>query len=138
MASGIKRDIRAVSFQLQALPLQSRVLALCIVALASLVSFHESVLGEGPRPHSFADFSFFSSTPDLVAYGMRRAPAYRALRAEAFKQALEAGIMLQPSTENGASCYLLDILEQSIYSAPLPFCSKFTYSRPLRLIETVG
>jgi hypothetical protein len=105
-------DIRAVSFQLHLLPPQSRVLALCIICCASLTSFHPSVLGDGPRPECFLDENFFLSSPDLFGCGVRRASAYRALRIEALKAAWEIGIILQPSNENAASCYLLDLLEQ--------------------------
>lgn len=109
-------NLRAVSFQIHRLPPEFRVLALCIIAFASLISFHEYVLGEGPHPETFADISFFSVNPDLPECGARRVSAYRALRAEAFKAAWDAGTMLQPSTENAASCYLLDLLEQSIHT----------------------
>ncbi|KAF7334474.1 Zn(2)-C6 fungal-type domain-containing protein [Mycena venus] len=115
-ATSIKTDARAVSFQINLLPPQSRVLALCIVCFVSLTSFHPSVLGDGPRPESFLDHGFFSSNPDLLSCGMRRAPAYRALRAEALKAAWEFGIMLQPSNENAASCYLLDLMEQGDFA----------------------
>ncbi|KAF8130423.1 hypothetical protein K438DRAFT_861815 [Mycena galopus ATCC 62051] len=114
--TSIKMDIRAVSFQLHLLPPQSRVLALCIICCASLTSFHPSVLGDGPRPESFMDESFFSSNRDLLGCGVRRARAYRALRIEALKAAWEIGIILQPSDENAASCYLLDLLEQCDFS----------------------
>ncbi|KAJ7474357.1 hypothetical protein B0H11DRAFT_1331596 [Mycena galericulata] len=115
IASNINKDIRAVSFQLHRLSPQSRVLALCIIALGSVLSFHESVLGEGPRPKSLADDVFLLSDPDVVGCGARRARVCRALplRAEAVKAAWEIGIMFQPSTANGASCHLLDILEQT-------------------------
>ncbi|KAJ7484960.1 hypothetical protein B0H11DRAFT_2279609 [Mycena galericulata] len=114
LSSGIKMTVRAVSFQVSLLPPDFRVLALAIVALASLVSFHEFVLGEGPRPEAYNDAFFFASCPNLVGCGVRRARTYRAIRTTAFKAAWEAGTMLQPSTENAASCYLLDLLEQSI------------------------
>lgn len=111
-ATSIKTDIRAASFQIHLLPPQSRVLALCIVCFVSLTSFHPSVLGDGPRPESFLDHDFFSSQQSrLLECGKRRAPAFRALRAEALKGAWEIGVMLQPSSENAASCYLLDLTE---------------------------
>ncbi|KAF7361125.1 Zn(2)-C6 fungal-type domain-containing protein [Mycena sanguinolenta] len=110
--TSIKMDIRAVSFQLHRLPPQSRVLALCIICCAALTSFHPSVLGDGPRPESFTDANFFLSPADFLPCGVRRAKAYRALRIEALKAAWEIGIILQPSDENAASCYLLDLLEQ--------------------------
>ncbi|KAJ7769349.1 hypothetical protein B0H16DRAFT_1517535 [Mycena metata] len=116
LSTSIKMHIRAVSFQLHLLPPQSRVLALCIICCASLNSFHAAVLGEGPRPESFGDLRFFSSCPDLRGFGVRRAPAYRALRAAALKAAWEFGIILQPSNENAASCFLLDLLEQCDFS----------------------
>ncbi|KAK7018459.1 Zn(2)-C6 fungal-type domain-containing protein [Favolaschia claudopus] len=113
----IKMDIRAVSYQLHLLPPQSRVLALCIICCAALTSFHPSVLGDGPRPQSFLDDDFFTpSNVDLVGCGVRRAAAYRALRIEALKAAWEIGIILQPSNENAASCYLLDLLEHCDFS----------------------
>ncbi|KAJ7243925.1 hypothetical protein B0H12DRAFT_1130107 [Mycena haematopus] len=114
--TSIKMDIRAVSFQLHRLPPQSRVLALCLICCASLTSFHPSVLGDGPRPESFTDTNFFSSHTELLGCGVRRARAYRALRIEALKAAWEIGIILQPSDENAASCYLLDLLEQCDFS----------------------
>ncbi|KAJ7115414.1 hypothetical protein C8R44DRAFT_223654 [Mycena epipterygia] len=111
--TSIKKVVFAASFELHRLPPQPRVLALCIIALSSLASFHEYVLGAGPRPESFTDQSFFSSNPDLLSYGVRRSAAYRALCAEAVKAAWDIGISLHPSNENAASCFLLDILEQN-------------------------
>ncbi|KAF8205216.1 hypothetical protein K438DRAFT_1818744 [Mycena galopus ATCC 62051] len=111
--TSIRSDIRAVSFQLHLLPPQSRVLALCIVAYGSLWSFHTSVLGDGPHPESFSDHDFFSSRQELLKCGARRAPAYRALRTQALKAAWETGTILVPSNENAASCYLLDLMNQS-------------------------
>ncbi|KAJ7119730.1 hypothetical protein C8R44DRAFT_982384 [Mycena epipterygia] len=111
--TSIKTTVPAASFQLHLLRPESRVLALCIIALASLASFHESVLGAGPRPESFVDETFFFSNPDLPACGVRRTAVFRALRAEALKAAWEFGIILQPSNENAVSCYLLDLLEQN-------------------------
>lgn len=112
-------NLRSVSFQLRQLPPDSRVLALCLICLASLVSFHESVLGDGPRPESFEDTSFFWSNPELFRCGVRRSQAYRALRVEAFRAAWEAGTILQASITNAASCFVLDLLEQSICISPL-------------------
>jgi hypothetical protein len=89
------------------------VLALCIIALASLASCHKSVLGAGPLPESLNDWAFFSSTENVLACGTRRAEAFRAFRAYALKAAWEIGVILQPSNENVMSCYVLDLLEQS-------------------------
>ncbi|KAJ6489903.1 hypothetical protein C8R45DRAFT_992103 [Mycena sanguinolenta] len=116
--TSIRSDIRAVSFQLHLLPPQSRVLALCIVAYGSLWSFHTSVLGNGPHPESSLDHDFFLSRKELLNCGVRRAPAYRALRAQAQKAAWEIGAILVPSNENAASCYLLDLLNQNDLCSP--------------------
>ncbi|KAJ6489910.1 hypothetical protein C8R45DRAFT_1073851 [Mycena sanguinolenta] len=116
--SSVRSDIRAVSFQLHLLPPQSRVLALCIVACGSLWSFHTSVLGNGPHPESSLDHDFFVSRKELLSCGVRRAPAYRALRAQAQKAAWEIGAILVPSNENAASCYLLDLLNQNDLCSP--------------------
>ncbi|KAF7305483.1 Zn(2)-C6 fungal-type domain-containing protein [Mycena chlorophos] len=113
--SMIKKDIRTASYRLELLHPSLRVLALAIICAASLASFHPSVLGDGPRPTSLADsVSFFASasTQDLLGCGLRRAPAFQALRNEAFKAAWETGVMLQPSVENAAACFLLDLMEQ--------------------------
>ncbi|KAF7348584.1 Zn(2)-C6 fungal-type domain-containing protein [Mycena venus] len=126
-AAAIMSEIRAVSFQLHLLPPQTRVLALCSIAGGSLLAFHKSVLGDGPRPKSFDDNDFFSSSPDILGCGVRRAAACRALRAEALKAAWEVGIILSPSNENAASCYLLDLLEQTdqISSAGRPWATAY-------------
>ncbi|KAJ7032417.1 hypothetical protein C8F04DRAFT_1261956 [Mycena alexandri] len=124
--TSIRADVRAVSFQVDLLPPQSHVLALCSVAYASLCSFHPSVLGDGPRPESFFDLVFFSSSPELLACGVRRAPAFRALRTKALKAAWDLNIILEPSNENTASCYLLDLMEQSDFgSAGRPWSSAY-------------
>ncbi|KAJ6536924.1 hypothetical protein B0H19DRAFT_1382752 [Mycena capillaripes] len=112
MAS-IKPTIRAVSFHINLLPPQSRVLVMWILATSSIISFHEVILGPGPRPDSFSDMDFFSSQADVRGCGTRRAPACRALYAAALKAAWETGVMLQVSTENAASCFLIDLLEQT-------------------------
>ncbi|KAF7290522.1 Zn(2)-C6 fungal-type domain-containing protein [Mycena indigotica] len=119
-ATSIKNDIRAVCYQLHLLPLHSRVLALCLMCVSSLASFHPLVLGDGPRPTSFNDHEFFASAPCdvLLSCGIRRQLIYRALRDEALKLAWEAGTLLQPSAENAASCYLLDVIEQIDFVGP--------------------
>ncbi|KAJ7363096.1 hypothetical protein DFH08DRAFT_1025801 [Mycena albidolilacea] len=115
IATSIKKAVQAASFQLSLLSPQVRVLGLCIIALASRISFHEAVLGPGPRPASFTDPFFFlasDSQADVRKCGARRAKACRALHAAALKAAWDTGIILQVSPQNAASCFLLDILEQ--------------------------
>ncbi|KAJ7848014.1 hypothetical protein B0H14DRAFT_2583237 [Mycena olivaceomarginata] len=118
VATSIRTAIREISFRLSLLPPQSRVLALCIIAFSSLVSFHEVVLGPGPLPDSFADPLFFNSGSGtmLRSCGARRAQVCRALHAAALKAAWEVGVMLQVTTENAVSCYVLEMLEQSNFS----------------------
>ncbi|KAJ7201201.1 hypothetical protein B0H12DRAFT_1163876 [Mycena haematopus] len=124
--TSLRSDLRAITYQLNLLSPPSRVLALCSVAYASLFVFHASVLGDGPRPESYLDTTFFSSSPELLGCGVRRAPAYRALRSEALKAAWEVGIILLPSNENAASCYLLDLMEQSdVGSAGRPWANAY-------------
>ncbi|KAJ7152056.1 hypothetical protein C8R46DRAFT_1303519 [Mycena filopes] len=121
--SSIKTNLEAASFQLSLLAPQTRVLSLCIMAIASLVSFHEVVLGPGPRPTSCNDLSFFAAglPADVRGCGKRRAPICRALHGAALKAAWDTGIILQVSVENAASAFLLDILDHT---------DSFTPSRP--------
>ncbi|KAJ6480732.1 hypothetical protein C8R47DRAFT_596723 [Mycena vitilis] len=114
-AASIKSTMHSVSFQLPLLEPQSRVLALCILALSSLISSHEAILGPGYRPESFSDTLFFSSKTEVRNCGARRAPWCRGLHAAALRAAWGTGIMLQVSNENAASCFLLDILEQCVF-----------------------
>ncbi|KAF7365776.1 Zn(2)-C6 fungal-type domain-containing protein [Mycena venus] len=116
VVTSIKTTIRQVSFKLSPLPPQSRVLCMCIIAFASLVSFHEAVLGLGLLPDTFADAVFFSAETEVRNCGVRRAPVCRALHAAALKAAWDAGIMLQVSNENAAACFILDLLEQGNFS----------------------
>ncbi|KAJ7490777.1 hypothetical protein FB451DRAFT_1552387 [Mycena latifolia] len=111
-STSIMTTIRTVSFQTYLLPPESRALALSIMALSSLVSFHEVILGEGPRPQSFWDQAFFVSREDVLRCGARRPAASRALHMEALKVAWDCGVILQVSKESAATCFLLDVLEQ--------------------------
>ncbi|KAJ7117244.1 hypothetical protein C8R43DRAFT_1037753 [Mycena crocata] len=126
MATSIRTTVSTVSFRLNLLSPQSRVLALCVVAIASLISFHEAVLGSGPRPESFSDAQFFSCKAQVRACGRRRTAVCRALHATALRAAWDIGVMLQVSNENAASCLLLDLLEQSDFSgASRPWASAY-------------
>ncbi|KAJ7065629.1 hypothetical protein C8F01DRAFT_1351588 [Mycena amicta] len=117
-ATNIKTVIRTVSFQLHLLPPQMHVLALCIIAYSALISFDEDVLGPGPRPASLGDTAFFHQPAPAVvrSCGTRRVGTCRALHVRALRTAWDSGIMLQPSKENAASCWLLDLLEQHNFS----------------------
>ncbi|KAF7342315.1 Zn(2)-C6 fungal-type domain-containing protein [Mycena venus] len=122
----IKDAIQGASFDLYSLHPQSRVLALCIIAVASLASFHESVLGSGPRPKSLADPEFFSSHRDVRMFGLRRAAVYRTLRTKAIEAAWQIRVMLETTEENALTCYLLDVLDQSdSYGMTRPFAGAY-------------
>ncbi|KAJ7237045.1 hypothetical protein B0H12DRAFT_1238357 [Mycena haematopus] len=127
VASSIQTAIRAVSFQLFLLPPQPRVLAKCIIAVSSLVSLHEAVLGPGPLPDSFADPIFFSSRTGVLNCGARRTAVCRALHTAALRDAWDTAVMLQASNENAASCFLLEYLEQSTGNSVLsrPWASAY-------------
>ncbi|KAF7350259.1 Zn(2)-C6 fungal-type domain-containing protein [Mycena venus] len=75
------------------------------------ISFHEAIVGPGPRPDSFSDALFFSSQRDVCNCGVRRIKACHALHAAALAAAWGAGTMLKVSNENAASCGLLDLIE---------------------------
>ncbi|KAJ7138645.1 hypothetical protein C8R46DRAFT_1201161 [Mycena filopes] len=124
--TSIRADLRAVSFNLDLLHPEARVLALCSLALAALFSFHPSILGPGPRPEGFLDHDFFSSSSELLACGVRRGPVFRAIRAQALKAAWDLGVILHPSNENAASCFLLDLTEQNdLGSAGRPWATAY-------------
>ncbi|KAJ7616098.1 hypothetical protein FB45DRAFT_1008255 [Roridomyces roridus] len=122
----IKSSLRSVSFHIELLPPQMRVLALCMIALAALVSFDEAVLGPGILPRSVRDHIFLSSS-ELLLCGVRRVRACQALHEKALSAAWDAGIMLQPSHENALSCYFLDLLDHCGGGQPWSACSP---SRP--------
>ncbi|KAJ7851847.1 hypothetical protein B0H14DRAFT_819462 [Mycena olivaceomarginata] len=108
----VLRDaLSSVSWQIHLLPPQLKVLAHCVVALSASISFDHAIIGPGPKPASLADRSVFARGADLRDYGVRRAPMYRTLCAEALRLAGEVGIFLEPSEDNAASCFLLQFFE---------------------------
>ncbi|KAJ7199661.1 hypothetical protein GGX14DRAFT_699800 [Mycena pura] len=113
-ATGIAHALKAAAFRLPLLPPPARALALCVVCAGAQVAFHPLVLGDGVRPASFADANFFAHAPAAVLRhcGVRREPVVRALRAEACRAAWDARVLLKPTLENAATCYLLDALAQ--------------------------
>ncbi|KAF7290571.1 hypothetical protein MIND_01297200 [Mycena indigotica] len=129
--TNIKSILSGVNWDLYRVTPQMRVLAMCLVCAATLVSFHPFVLGNSSNcnPESFADEVFFGvndesedvsllNTPEahiiqsrIKECGRRRASTYRILRDFTLHSAWETGILLQSSEENAASCYFLDMLE---------------------------
>ncbi|KAJ7698540.1 hypothetical protein B0H14DRAFT_3653908 [Mycena olivaceomarginata] len=114
----IRTAIREISFQLSLLPPQSRVLALCIIAFSSSSPSMKWSSAQGPS--QTLSPTRCSSTPDpercCAAVARDARQCGRALHAAALKAAWEAGVMLQVTTENAASCYMLEMLEQSNFS----------------------
>ncbi|KAJ7703902.1 hypothetical protein B0H17DRAFT_1040129 [Mycena rosella] len=107
----LRKALSSVSWKIHQLTPQQRVLAHCVVALSASISYDHAILGIGPQPASFADRSVFMQGADLRSYGVRRAPMYRALCAQALRLACEAGILLEPSEDNAASCFFMQFLE---------------------------
>ncbi|KAJ7634958.1 hypothetical protein FB45DRAFT_910354 [Roridomyces roridus] len=109
----IAATLAAASWKIDLLPPETRVLAYCICAQASLISFHPRIIGPGPKPLSLVDRSVLFPGADLRVYGMRRAAACRALYELAVDLACEARIHLRPSNCNAVSCFILGNLDES-------------------------
>ncbi|KAK7014256.1 Zn(2)-C6 fungal-type transcriptional factor [Favolaschia claudopus] len=106
----VRNALTSISWQIHLLPPHLKVLAYCAVALSASISFDSAVIGPGPRPESLADRSVFKHGADLRDYGVRRTPVYQALCAEALRLACEVNIILEPSEDNAASCFMLQFL----------------------------
>ncbi|KAJ7336277.1 hypothetical protein DFH08DRAFT_285472 [Mycena albidolilacea] len=127
----LKAAITSVSWQLNLLPLQSRVLASCVCALSASISFHSTIIGPSDIK-SFTDHSVFFLGADLRTYGVRRAPVYRALYERAFTLACEARIHIDVSEDNAASCFFLDVLERLSAATTRPWAVAYvSHSRIL-------
>ncbi|KAJ6578628.1 hypothetical protein DFH09DRAFT_1030488 [Mycena vulgaris] len=109
--SDLRNALSSLSWQISQLPTQLRVLAHCVVAISASISIDHAILGPGPQPASLADRSVFLRGADLRSYGVRRAPMYHVLRAQALQIACEADIFLEPSEDNAASCFFIEFLE---------------------------
>ncbi|KAF8208886.1 hypothetical protein K438DRAFT_292819 [Mycena galopus ATCC 62051] len=103
--------LTSVSWQIELLPPQLRVLASCACALSASISFHSTIIGPS-NIESLTDRSTFFPGADLRMYGVRRAPVYRAFYERAFTLACETRIHIDVSDDNAASCFLLDVLER--------------------------
>ncbi|KAJ6508832.1 hypothetical protein C8R45DRAFT_968923 [Mycena sanguinolenta] len=123
-SDALKTALHSASYQLNLLPPQSRVLATCICALSATISFHASIIGPSTIT-SFKDPATFFAGADLRAYGVRRAPMYRALYERAFALACEAGIHVNVSANNAASCLLLDVLDRLNAAPSRPWAVSF-------------
>ncbi|KAJ7232019.1 hypothetical protein C8J57DRAFT_1384470 [Mycena rebaudengoi] len=97
--ASLQSALSSVSWQIDLLQPQTRVLAYCVMALSSSISFHESVIGLGPRTEIIYRFL------DLREYGVRRSAVVRALHMQAFKFACGR------IDYNAASCFILEVLD---------------------------
>ncbi|KAJ7119915.1 hypothetical protein C8R43DRAFT_1035064 [Mycena crocata] len=108
----IESAVSSVGWRLDLLSPQACVLAYCVCALASTISFNSAIIGPGPQPESFADKSVFFAGADLRTYGVRRGPMFRALLDRALGLACDTRIQLEASEHNAASCFILDSLDK--------------------------
>ncbi|KAJ6626749.1 hypothetical protein B0H10DRAFT_2185707 [Mycena sp. CBHHK59/15] len=121
----LRYNLAALSWNIDHLPPQPRVLAYCVCALASSIAFDPAVLGPGPRPTSFTDHSVFMRGADLRAYGVRRAPVVRTLHARALRLACEAGVLLEATEDNAASCAILELLDRENEATSRPWAGAY-------------
>ncbi|KAJ7728965.1 hypothetical protein DFH07DRAFT_782085 [Mycena maculata] len=108
----VKHLFESAAWDINLLPPAPRVLAYCICAQASSISFHPTIIGPGPKPESFSDRYVLFRGADLRAYGARRAPVFRALHERALIVAFETRIHLEVSDYSTASCFVLETLEE--------------------------
>ncbi|KAJ6610546.1 hypothetical protein B0H10DRAFT_1953789 [Mycena sp. CBHHK59/15] len=125
-STGLRSAMRSpVSWQIDLLPPQARVLAHCFLALTSSISFHSAILGPGPQPESFDDRAVLYRGADLRGYGLHRAPMCRALHEQAFGLAGAAGVLLEPSEDNAASCFILELLDRRNEGSSRPWAGAY-------------
>ncbi|KAJ7607893.1 hypothetical protein FB45DRAFT_391554 [Roridomyces roridus] len=119
--TGLTATLSSLSWRIDLLPPEARVLAYCICAQSALISYHPAIIGPGPKPDSLLDHSVLFPGADLRIFGMRRSPACHALHQQALALAKEAGIYLQVSDCNAASCFLLTILDETRHTPTRPW-----------------
>ncbi|BGP34654.1 hypothetical protein JCM10296v2_006476 [Rhodotorula toruloides] len=101
---------RDVNGDVDLLPPQLAVLALCAMAMGSLLSIDSAILADHPgNVQTLANVE--SLGPDLRSFGQSRSDAFHALKSEAVRRARALGVDVEPSFANAASCWLLDYLE---------------------------
>lgn len=118
----LARTLATLGWNVDLLPSQSMVLAWCIFAIGSLMSYHPSILDPyqlnfgGACPETFA--AVLDHLPDLRKFGKLRSAACQAYRDEALRRAKESDILFVASEESATACYILCWLE-SICESPL-------------------
>ncbi|KAL1677335.1 phosphoribosylglycinamide synthetase [Schizophyllum commune] len=128
-----------------ALAPHDRVLALCLLAMASLVSVDPTYVGYHPQGGRFSDahtkwetISFSRlGDPEMIALGQRRKAICAQLYGEAMRQATLNGTMSHASRENVTSCGLLNVLDVTHKSeSNLPWATAFVWQ--LRTLTELG
>ncbi|KAL1748800.1 phosphoribosylglycinamide synthetase [Schizophyllum fasciatum] len=122
-------DIRAVA-------LQDRVLVLCLVATAALVSVNSTYVGLDQQGGRFSDAhlhwetksSARLGTPEMRELGRRRKTICAQLYGEAVRQATLDNTGASPSRENVTSCSLLNVLDVTYNrDSALPWATAFVW-----------
>uniref|UniRef100_D8QC98 Phosphoribosylglycinamide synthetase n=1 Tax=Schizophyllum commune (strain H4-8 / FGSC 9210) TaxID=578458 RepID=D8QC98_SCHCM len=118
-----------------ALAPHDRVLALCLLAMASLVSVDPTYVGYHPQGGRFPDahtkwetISFSRlGDPEMIALGQRRRAICAQLYGEAMRQATLSGTMSHACRENVTSCGLLNMLDVHKSESNLPWATAFVW-----------
>ncbi|CDR45496.1 hypothetical protein NBRC10512_000291 [Rhodotorula toruloides] len=109
-ACDVSSALRDANGDIDLLAPQLAVLALCAMAMGSLLSIDPAILANhAGNVQTLADVE--SLGPDLRTLGQSRSNAYLALKSEAKRRARALGVDVDPSFANAASCWLLDYLE---------------------------
>lgn len=122
-ACDVSSALRDANGDVDLLAPQLAVLALCAMAMGSLLSVDPAILANhAGNVQTLADVE--SLGPDLRTLGQSRSNAYLALKSEAKRRARALGVDVDPSFANAASCWLLDYLEAVEGAFAVSFSSK--------------
>ncbi|BGP26701.1 hypothetical protein JCM10295v2_005654 [Rhodotorula toruloides] len=112
LLSGSSLDLKfpRVGWQLWLLSPEERILAYAVLAIGAGLSYSPAIIGTSARtdPTSFEAIDEIGD--DLREFGQRRKAACEALTKLALEKAKEGEVMLHPSLDNAATCYILDSL----------------------------
>lgn len=108
--SSLERNLSRAGWQVWLLSPEQRILAYAVLAIGATLSFAPAIIGTAatPGPASFEAVDGLGE--DLREYGRRRRAACEALTKLALEKAKEGDVMLNPSLDNAATCYILDSL----------------------------
>ncbi|BGP02517.1 Zn(2)-C6 fungal-type domain-containing protein [Rhodotorula toruloides] len=108
--SSLDLNLPRVGWQLWLLSPEQRILAYAVLAIGATLSFSPAIIGTSAKadPTSFEAVDELGE--DLREFGKRRKAACEALTKLALEKAKEGEVMLHPSLDNAATCYVLDSL----------------------------